>query len=94
MASARQQTLAQLQRLNGPKDPFQHNHLFSATTTSTSPFLSAGPSPMSHVGHMGLSASLGPCNTQVGANAARLPVCPSFYQGLIEVATKNCAGLH
>uniref|UniRef100_I3KEL7 Pleckstrin homology domain containing, family A member 7a n=1 Tax=Oreochromis niloticus TaxID=8128 RepID=I3KEL7_ORENI len=64
MASARQQTLAQLQRLNGPKDPFQHNHLFSATTTSTSPLLSAGPSPVSHVGHMGLSASLGPCNTQ------------------------------
>ncbi|XP_069018038.1 pleckstrin homology domain-containing family A member 7 isoform X2 [Embiotoca jacksoni] len=64
MASARQQTLAQLQRLNGPKEPFQHSRLFTATTTSTSPLLSAGPSPVSHLGHVGLPAPLGPCNTQ------------------------------
>ncbi|GAA6215294.1 pleckstrin homology domain-containing family A member 7-like [Lates japonicus] len=64
MASARQHTLAQLQRLNGPKEPFHHNHLLTTTTTSTSPLLSCGPSPVSHVGHVGLSAPLGPYNTQ------------------------------
>ncbi|XP_044048575.1 pleckstrin homology domain-containing family A member 7-like isoform X2 [Siniperca chuatsi] len=65
MASARQHTLAQLQRLNGPKDPYHHNHLLTTTTSSTSPLLSSGPSPVSHLGHVGLSAPLGPCNTQV-----------------------------
>ncbi|XP_028287405.1 pleckstrin homology domain-containing family A member 7-like isoform X3 [Parambassis ranga] len=64
MASARQQTLAQLQRLNGPKEHFHHNRIFSATTSSTSPLLSAGPSPVSHLGHVGLSAPLSSCNTQ------------------------------
>ncbi|XP_054865061.1 pleckstrin homology domain-containing family A member 7-like isoform X6 [Amphiprion ocellaris] len=64
MASARQQTLAQLQRLNGPKEPLHQHRLFTAATTSTSPLLSAGPSPMSHLGHVGLSAPLGPCNSQ------------------------------
>ncbi|XP_047452474.1 pleckstrin homology domain-containing family A member 7-like isoform X6 [Mugil cephalus] len=63
MASVRQQTLAQLQRLNGPKEPFSHNRLFTATA-STSPLLSASPSPVSHLGHLGLSAPLGTCNTQ------------------------------
>uniref|UniRef100_UPI003AAA513C pleckstrin homology domain-containing family A member 7-like n=1 Tax=Centroberyx gerrardi TaxID=166262 RepID=UPI003AAA513C len=57
MASARHHTLAQLQRLNGPK------HLLSAACTA-SPLLSAGPSPVSHLGHAGLSAPLGPCSTQ------------------------------
>ncbi|XP_041650751.1 pleckstrin homology domain-containing family A member 7 isoform X3 [Cheilinus undulatus] len=65
MASAREHTLAQLQRLNGPKDPLHHNHLLSASTTSsTSPLLSSVPSPVSRLGHMGLSAALGSCNTQ------------------------------
>ncbi|XP_045892476.1 pleckstrin homology domain-containing family A member 7-like isoform X2 [Micropterus dolomieu] len=63
MASARQHTLAKLQRLNGPKDSF--HHFLTTTTTSTSPILSSGPSPVSHLGHVGLSAPLGPCNTQV-----------------------------
>ncbi|XP_041854131.1 pleckstrin homology domain-containing family A member 7-like isoform X3 [Melanotaenia boesemani] len=64
MASTRQQTLAQLQRLNGPKESYYQNHLFTDTTSSTSPLLSAGPSPVSHLGHLGLSASLDPRNTQ------------------------------
>ncbi|XP_056243527.1 pleckstrin homology domain-containing family A member 7-like isoform X5 [Seriola aureovittata] len=64
MASARQHTLTQLQRLNGPKEPFHHNHLLTSTTTSNSPLLSSGPSPVSHHGHVGLSAPIGPCNTQ------------------------------
>ncbi|XP_053282981.1 pleckstrin homology domain-containing family A member 7 isoform X3 [Pleuronectes platessa] len=64
MASARQHTLTQLQRLNSPTDPFHHNHLLATTTTSSSPLLSSGPSPVSQLGHMGLSAILGPCNTK------------------------------
>ncbi|KAF7647279.1 hypothetical protein LDENG_00174760, partial [Lucifuga dentata] len=70
MASARQHTLTQLQRLNGPKDLY-HNHLLSTTasttasiTASTSPLLTSGSSTMSHVGHAGLSAPLGPYNNQ------------------------------
>lgn len=95
MASARQHTLAQLQRLNGPKEPFHHSQLVTTTTTSTSPLLSSVPSPVSHLGHMGLSAPLGSFNTQVGAPpVARLPAHPSFYHGLVEVATKHIAGLH
>ncbi|XP_019116597.2 pleckstrin homology domain-containing family A member 7 isoform X4 [Larimichthys crocea] len=65
MASARQHTLAQLQRLNGPKEPYHSNHLLTSTnTTSTSPLLSSVPSPQSHLGHMGLSTPLGSFNTQ------------------------------
>ncbi|XP_071347782.1 pleckstrin homology domain-containing family A member 7 isoform X14 [Trachinotus anak] len=64
MASARQHTLTQLQRLNGPKEPLHHNHLLTTTTASTSPLLSSGPSPVSYLGHVGLSAPIGPCNTQ------------------------------
>ncbi|XP_026166338.1 pleckstrin homology domain-containing family A member 7-like isoform X3 [Mastacembelus armatus] len=64
MASARQHTLAQLQRLNSPKEPFHCNKLLTTTATSTSPLLSSGPSPLSHLGHVGLSTPLGPCNTQ------------------------------
>ncbi|XP_074533086.1 pleckstrin homology domain-containing family A member 7-like isoform X3 [Halichoeres trimaculatus] len=65
MASARQHTLTQLQRLNGPKEPLHHGHLLSASTTSsTSPLLSSGPSPVTCLGHVGLSAALGSCNTQ------------------------------
>lgn len=81
MASARQHMLAQIQRLHGPKEPYHHNHLLTtATTTSTSPLLSCGPSPVSHLSHLGLSATLGPCNTQVGAPVARLPA-PHFTRG-------------
>ncbi|XP_035012207.2 pleckstrin homology domain-containing family A member 7 isoform X4 [Hippoglossus stenolepis] len=65
MASARQHTLTQLQRLNGPTDPFHHNHLLATTTTSSSPLLSSGPSPVSQLGHVGLSAILGPCSTKI-----------------------------
>ncbi|KAM7002333.1 pleckstrin homology domain-containing family A member 7-like [Tautogolabrus adspersus] len=65
MASARNHTLAQLQRLNGPKESLHNNHLLSASTTSsTSPLLSSGPSPVSCLGHMGLTAALGSYNTQ------------------------------
>ncbi|XP_076588680.1 pleckstrin homology domain-containing family A member 7-like isoform X3 [Chaetodon auriga] len=66
MASARQHTLAQLQRLNGPKEPYHHSQLVTTTTTttSTSPLLSSVPSPVSHLGHVGLSAPLGSFNTQ------------------------------
>ncbi|XP_042268725.1 pleckstrin homology domain-containing family A member 7-like isoform X2 [Thunnus maccoyii] len=65
MASARQHMLAQIQRIHGPKEPYHHNHLLTtATTTSTSPLLSCGPSPVSQLSHLGLSATLGPCNTQ------------------------------
>ncbi|XP_051237742.1 pleckstrin homology domain-containing family A member 7 isoform X5 [Dicentrarchus labrax] len=64
MASARQHTLAQLQRLNGPKEPYHHNQLLTTTTTSNSPLLSSVPSPVSHLGHMGLSAPMSPFNTQ------------------------------
>ncbi|KAF3706197.1 Pleckstrin -like proteiny domain-containing family A member 7 [Channa argus] len=62
MASARQHTLAQLQRLNSPSEPFHYSHL---VTASTSPLLSSGPSPVSHLGHASLSAPMGSCNTQV-----------------------------
>ncbi|XP_042351473.1 pleckstrin homology domain-containing family A member 7-like [Plectropomus leopardus] len=64
MASARQHAFTQLQRLNGPKEAYQHNHFLTTTTTSTSPLLSSGPSPVSHLGHVGVSATLGPCNIQ------------------------------
>ncbi|XP_069385148.1 pleckstrin homology domain-containing family A member 7 isoform X6 [Paralichthys olivaceus] len=64
MASARQHTLTQLQQLNGPTEPFHHNHLLATTTTSSSPLLSSGPSPVSQLGHVGLAAILGPCNTK------------------------------
>ncbi|KAM4572869.1 pleckstrin homology domain-containing family A member 7-like isoform 1-T1 [Odontesthes bonariensis] len=64
MAYARQQAITQLQRLNGPKESYHQNRLFTTTTTSTSPLLSAGPSPVSHLGHVGLLATLGTCNTQ------------------------------
>ncbi|CAG5957554.1 unnamed protein product [Menidia menidia] len=64
MASARQHTLTHLQRLNGPKESYHQKHLFTATSASTSPLLSAQPSPVSYLGHMGLSAPLGPCNIQ------------------------------
>nr|XP_043891275.1 pleckstrin homology domain-containing family A member 7-like isoform X6 [Solea senegalensis] len=64
MASARQHTLTQLHRLNGPKEPFHHNNLLTTTTTSTSPLLRSSPSPVSHLGHVDLSAPLGPCNTK------------------------------
>ncbi|XP_049430972.1 pleckstrin homology domain-containing family A member 7-like [Epinephelus fuscoguttatus] len=62
MASARQHAFSQLQRLNGPTDAYQHNHFL--TTTSTSPLLSSGPSPVSHLRHVGISTPLGPCSTQ------------------------------
>ncbi|KAA8590323.1 hypothetical protein FQN60_014257, partial [Etheostoma spectabile] len=65
MASARQHAFTQLQRLNGPKESYHHNHfLTTTTTTSTSPLLSSSPSPVSHLGHVGLSAPLGHCNSQ------------------------------
>ncbi|KAM9352652.1 pleckstrin homology domain-containing family A member 7-like [Symphorus nematophorus] len=64
MASARQHTLAQLQRLNGPKEPYHHNHLLTTTDTSNSSLLSSVPSPVSHLGHVGLSTPLGSFNTQ------------------------------
>ncbi|KAG7221158.1 hypothetical protein INR49_017506 [Caranx melampygus] len=64
MASARHHTLTQLQQFNGPKEPLHHNHLLTTATCSTSPLLSSGPSPLSHLGHVGLSAPIGPCNTQ------------------------------
>lgn len=95
MATARQHTLAQLQRLNGPKELNPPNHLLTSTNTSNSPLLSSVPSPVSQLGHVGLSAPLGSFNTQVGAPpAACLSVHPSFYHGLVEVATKHIAGLH
>lgn len=72
MASVRQQTLAQLQRLNGPTDTLHHGRLFA--TPSGSPHLSAGPSPVSQLGHAGPAAAVSPCSTQVGA---RRPVGPS-----------------
>ncbi|XP_029290616.1 pleckstrin homology domain-containing family A member 7-like isoform X4 [Cottoperca gobio] len=61
MASARQLTFTQLQRLNGPNEAYHLNHFF---TTSASPLLSSSPSPVSHLGHVSLSAPLGSCNTQ------------------------------
>uniref|UniRef100_A0A3P9K1Y4 Pleckstrin homology domain containing, family A member 7a n=1 Tax=Oryzias latipes TaxID=8090 RepID=A0A3P9K1Y4_ORYLA len=64
MASARQQALAQLQRLNGPAESHLQNHLLAASTASSSPLLSAGPSPVSQQGHVSLSAPLGPGNSQ------------------------------
>ncbi|KAL7402914.1 hypothetical protein ABVT39_021653 [Epinephelus coioides] len=64
MASARQHAFSQLQRLNGPTDAYQHNHFLTTTTTSTSPLLSSGPSPVSHLRHVGVSTPLGPCSTQ------------------------------
>ncbi|XP_049929975.1 pleckstrin homology domain-containing family A member 7-like [Epinephelus moara] len=64
MASARQHAISQLQRLNGPTDAYQHNHFLTTTTTSTSPLLSSGPSPVSHLRHVGVSTPLGPCSTQ------------------------------
>ncbi|KAK5866943.1 hypothetical protein PBY51_011474 [Eleginops maclovinus] len=51
MAAARQHAVCQLQRFNGPTEPHLHNHFLTASTTSTSPLLSAGPSPVSHFGH-------------------------------------------
>ncbi|KAM3870106.1 LOW QUALITY PROTEIN: pleckstrin homology domain-containing family A member 7-like [Diretmus argenteus] len=60
MASARYHTLARLQRFNGPTEPYHPNSLFTTTT----PLLTSGPSTMSHFGHAGLSATLGPCDTQ------------------------------
>lgn len=78
MASARQLTLAQLQRLNGPKDSTHQTHLYS----STSPLLSADPSPVSHHGLGGIPAPLSLCNTQVGAPSTLVP------SGLVEAATK------
>lgn len=62
MASARQHALTQLQRLNGPKEPFHHNHLLTPTTTSTSPLLGSSPSPVSHLGHVGTKVGA-PCRT-------------------------------
>ncbi|KAM3609595.1 uncharacterized protein V6R79_017630 [Siganus canaliculatus] len=65
MASARQHTLAQLQRLGGPKEPYHHNnHLATTAADSASPLLSAVPSPVSHHGHVSLSAPLGSFTTQ------------------------------
>ncbi|XP_030281187.1 pleckstrin homology domain-containing family A member 7-like isoform X4 [Sparus aurata] len=64
MATARQHTLAQLQRLNGPKELNPPNHLLTPTNTSNSPLLSSVPSPVSQLGHVGLSAPLGSFNTQ------------------------------
>lgn len=84
MASARQQALAQLQRLNGPAESHLQNHLLAASTASSSPLLSAGPSPVSQQGHVSLSAPLGPGNSQVGAH---LPASPSVNQEQVEVAT-------
>lgn len=89
MASVRQHTLAQLQRLNSPKESVNYSHLVPATACSTSPLFSSGPSPVSHLGHVGLSAPVGSCDTQVGAHVARLPACPSLYQGLVEVTIKH-----
>lgn len=59
MAAARQQTLAQLQRLNGPKEPDRYLSAASGAARS-SPLLSSGPSPGCH-----LSAPLGSFNPQV-----------------------------
>ncbi|XP_028304378.1 pleckstrin homology domain-containing family A member 7-like isoform X1 [Gouania willdenowi] len=62
VASARQQTLAQLQQLDTPTEPLLHNCLFATTTTTTSinsPLLSTSPSPESKPGHVG------PCCSQV-----------------------------
>ncbi|KAM6937013.1 pleckstrin homology domain-containing family A member 7-like [Xenentodon cancila] len=64
MASVRQQTLAQLQRLSGPKGSSYQNPLHSATTSRTSPLLSTNPSPVSHHGLGGIQGPLGLCNTQ------------------------------
>ncbi|XP_074489888.1 pleckstrin homology domain-containing family A member 7-like isoform X5 [Sebastes fasciatus] len=61
MASARQHAFTQLQRINGPKEAYHHNHFL---TTRTSPLLSSSPSPVSHLGPVSLSATLGPCFTQ------------------------------
>ncbi|KAJ4937472.1 hypothetical protein JOQ06_002107, partial [Pogonophryne albipinna] len=51
MAAARHHAVSQLQRINGPSEPLLHNHFLTASTTSTSPLLSSGPSPVSHLGH-------------------------------------------
>nr|XP_040018836.1 pleckstrin homology domain-containing family A member 7-like isoform X3 [Gasterosteus aculeatus aculeatus] len=59
MASARQHAFTHLQRLNGPTGARHHDHFLA-----TSPLLSSGPSPVSHLGHVSLSAPLGSCNTQ------------------------------
>ncbi|XP_017288351.1 pleckstrin homology domain-containing family A member 7 isoform X4 [Kryptolebias marmoratus] len=64
MASARHQTLAQLQQLGGPQESCLKNRLLAAPTTSTSPALSSNPSPESHLGHAGLSTPIGSCSTQ------------------------------
>ncbi|KAM6926761.1 pleckstrin homology domain-containing family A member 7-like isoform 2-T2 [Lycodopsis pacificus] len=66
MASARQLAFSQLQRRSGPTEAHHHHHHhhFLTTSTSTSPLLSSGPSPVSHLGHVSLSAALGSCNTQ------------------------------
>uniref|UniRef100_A0A3B3BB32 Pleckstrin homology domain containing, family A member 7a n=1 Tax=Oryzias melastigma TaxID=30732 RepID=A0A3B3BB32_ORYME len=64
MASARQQTLAQLQRLNGPAESYLQNHLLAASTASSSPLPSAGPSPVSQQGPVSLSAPLGSGSAQ------------------------------
>lgn len=84
MASARQQTLAQLQRLNGPAESYLQNHLLAASTASSSPLPSAGPSPVSQQGPVSLSAPLGSGSAQVGA---RLPTSPSANREQVEVAT-------
>ncbi|XP_034089191.1 pleckstrin homology domain-containing family A member 7-like isoform X4 [Gymnodraco acuticeps] len=51
MAAARHHAVSQLQRINDPSEPLLHNHFLTASTTSTSPLLSSGPSPVSHLGH-------------------------------------------
>ncbi|XP_034031769.1 pleckstrin homology domain-containing family A member 7-like isoform X2 [Thalassophryne amazonica] len=61
MASARQHTLTQLQRFSSPKETYQQNHLLSTTTTCNSPLLTSSVTPL---GHVGLSAPLGPYSTQ------------------------------
>ncbi|XP_038150752.1 pleckstrin homology domain-containing family A member 7 isoform X4 [Cyprinodon tularosa] len=65
MASVRQQTLAQLERLRAPRESYHQNQLLSTAPTGDSPLLlSATPSPESHLGDVGLLAPLGPCSTQ------------------------------
>lgn len=81
MASARQETLAQLGRFDAPEDPDRH---VPSDTAASSPFLCSASSPVPHVSRPGPSSPLGYL-TKVGA---RLSARPSFSHWLVEVATQ------
>lgn len=79
MASARQETLAQLGRLHAPEEPERR---FPSGAAASSPFLCTAPSPVSWLGS---SSPLGSFNAKVGP---RLSAHPSFDHRLLEVAAQ------